>query len=197
MPVTLDLVGLDRITAKMRSLGHMDATPLMLTWMGIIESDNRKGVLAGLDKDGIPLRPVTYRPKAAPQEVTKKQRLNQRKNARGEFAGFGPYVSGLHNSLSGSEYRLLGGPPLAPRRAFSRVITNLVTTYGGNPESNHWYAAGAWDEVVSRKGIPFLHWHFEGTGKLPKRDLRGVRPEGVTRARAALRAWAIDQIRSA
>ena len=58
-----DLSGLGRLGSKLRSLTHIDATPLMVTWMKIIDEDNRKGVLAGLDKDGVPLAPVTYRPK--------------------------------------------------------------------------------------------------------------------------------------
>src|SRR5947209_6256359 len=93
--------------------------------------------------------------------------------AQFEWAGFGRLMAGL------------GGPPLAPRGASSRVITNLFTQHGRDPADNTWFAEGAWFEVVSTRGIPFLMAHFTGaaTGrghrvKLPVRDLRGVRPQG-------------------
>jgi len=86
------------------------------------------------------------------------------------------------------------GPPLAPRGAFSRVITNLVTGYEVLA-SGAYSAYGLWNEVVNAKGRKFLHYHFEGTGRLPVRDLRGVRPEGVERARKAAKAWMLDLIR--
>jgi hypothetical protein len=56
---------------------------------------------------------------------------------------------------------------------------------------------GYWEEVVSRDGRPFLHYHFDGTGRLPRRDLRGVRPAGVARALEALKAFGKDMIRRA
>jgi len=196
---TFDFSALDRLGARLRALGHLDATPLMHTWMRIIEEDNRKGVLAGLDRCGLPMAPVKYRPKATPaQKPTKTQRNGVKANQKGPSAGFGPWASGLNNNLTSSEYRLLGGPPLAPRGKQSRVITNLETTYGppgGIPADGRWFAAGAWDQVVSRAGIPFLPFHFRGEGRLPRRDLAGVRPDGVEKARAAMRAWAISEVR--
>jgi hypothetical protein len=203
MPSTLDLTGLDRLRARFANLVNPDATPLMVTWMRIIDDDNRKGIMAGLDKDGIPMRPVTYRPKPASTRPTAAQKNDPRKGARrGQFAGLGSHPAGLHNNLSSAEYRTLAGPPLAPRGPFSRIITNLVTRFG-RISAMAWEAVGYWDEVVSRKGERFLHYHFDGaTGggrrrnvTLPRRDLRGVRPEGVQKARDAGRNWMIGEVR--
>ena len=237
MSTTLDLTGLDKRLQQLTKLNDnptmsLNAAPLMYTWAKIIDTDNRQGVLNGTDKDGIAMKPVTYRPKPpAPklgyrvskppalrttkgvhgvfknvqkaaiksQNKTTKEiraelarhRLGQRATAKkGIFAGFGPYASGLHNNLTTAQYRLLGGPPLAPRDQFSRVITNLKVTIGTPAMgANNWYAEGAWDEVVNTKGEPFLKYHFDGIG-LPRRDLRGVRPQGIAKAIDALRNWA-------
>jgi hypothetical protein len=212
MSVQLDLSGLDIIIAKLASLKTLDATPLMRTWMNIISEDNRTGVLAGLDKDGVPMVPVRYRPKPPPgmrvtdrlsgkanayhRESLKQFRLGQGANKRkGMFAGLGPAISGMHNNLSTAEYQLLSGPPLAPRDQFSRVITNLKTSFTGPPYGEQeWQAIGAWDQVVNQKGLPFLFYHFNGIG-LPRRDLRGVRPNGIVKAMDALRNWARLAIR--
>ena len=61
----VELAGLERLIARVHRLEKPDATPLMTTWIKIFEEDNRKGVLAGTDKDGNPMAPVKYRPKTA------------------------------------------------------------------------------------------------------------------------------------
>jgi hypothetical protein len=93
-----------------------------------------------------------------------------------------------NNNLSTAAYKRLDGPPLAPRREASRVIANLVT--GQGRDGDDFFAAGGWQDVVSPKGVPFLGAHFKGENGLPKRDLRGVRPWGMAKARAAVRTWA-------
>ena len=205
----VDLSGLDRLKSRMRQIQDPDATPLMATWMDIIAEDNRKGVLAGLDKDGNPMRPVTYRPKTPkPIKIGSKAAadLRNREKARaryGKFAGLGAHAAGANNNLTRKQYEQLDGPPLAPRRQFSRVVTNLRTAYE-KLSSHSWTAYGLWFEVVSVKGVPFLPAHFQGLGvgrgkrfKLPTRNLAGVRPEGRLKARRAAVAWMADQIRSA
>jgi hypothetical protein len=198
---SLDLTGLDRLQVRFSRIADPDATPLMATWMNVIDDDNRRGVLAGTDKDGQPMAPVTYRPKTpgAPSvPLTLEQRLGQRPNAkRGKFSRIGSGAERANNNLTSAEYRLLDGRPLAPRGQFSRVITNLLTDYDDSRRSSgRWEAWGYWEGVVSVKGVPFLIYHFDGDGHLPQRDLRGVRPEGRERAKAALRAWAIDMVRT-
>lgn len=206
MTRALDLSGFDRLRDRLLNVVNPDAAPLMVSWMKTIHDDNRRGVLAGLDKDGRPMVPVTYRPRPTAQKrLTAAQRNNPRKGARtGAFAGLGAHPAGTNNNLTSAEYRRLAGPPLAPRGAFSRVITNLQLRFG-RIDSHHWEAVGYWDEVVSTQGLPFLHYHFDGaTGggrnrnvTLPKRDLRGVRQWGRDKVRRSLRAWMIDVIRGA
>lgn len=206
---TVDTSAVDKAMDGLRALGDPDATDLMVRWMVIIDDDNRRGVLAGTDKDGEPLIPVTYRPRPpGPLEANKAQRHARRANAKkGVYQGMiGPWGGAGAGNLTSAEYRLLGGPPLAPRRQFSRVITNLKTGYGRTgPLDMQWFAAGYWDEVVDRKGKPFLQYHFDGAtggGKrrnvtLPRRDLRGVRPDGMAKALKALDRWARLLLRQA
>ena len=241
MSATLDLSGLDKRLQQLTKINDnpnmsLNAVPLMYTWAAIIETDNRQGVLNGTDKDGIAMKPVTYRPKSGlglrvsrppklrttkgisgnfknvqkaaisshnkrvkeEQFLLAKMRRGEKASAKkGMFAGIGSWTTAPHNNLTSAQYRLLGGPPLAPRDQFSRVITNLKVTIGGPPNgSPNWYAEGAWDEVVNVQGQPFLKYHFDGTGRLPRRDLRGVRPQGVAKAIDALRNWAKDAVRT-
>jgi hypothetical protein len=211
MSTIIDLFGLDKRISQLRSLARLDASRLMDRWEDLVVEDNRRGIMQGLDKDGVPLAPVTYRPVVKPavrvsksvkgesayQKHTRYQfRLGQNpKLKQGEFHGRGAFISGINNNLSTAEYQLLGGPPLAPRDQFSRVITNLKTTYTSPSHgARQWAVIAAWDEVVNRKGQRFLHYHFDGIGQ-KRRDLRGIRPAGVAKAREALRNWARLTIR--
>ncbi len=203
MSFTLDNIGaLDRLKARFRKLENPDATPLMTAWMDIIRADNREGILAGTDKNGMPMVGVKYRPdpKADLIRIRSKGAVNLRLGQHASrkhdlaFGGMGPHISGWNNNLTSREYRRLSGPPLAPRGVFSRVITNLLTAYS-RTDAKRWEAFGYWDQVVGVDGRPFLHHHFEGGLHLPIRDLRGVRPLGVKYARDAARAWMMDQIR--
>lgn len=197
MSTFVDLSGLDNLISRVKSLERMNVKPLMDHWMILIANDNRKGVLAGTDKDGNAMAPVKYRPKGEAVKTTAAQRNGAKANATksGVFGGLGRHAAGLNNNLTPAEYRKLSGPPLAPRGAFSRVITNLQTDYAPSSDGTIWTAWGAWVDVVSAKGVKFLGAHFNGVNRLPKRDLRGVRPEGRALARKALIAWASGEIR--
>jgi hypothetical protein len=199
----VDLQGFARLKARLEKIGHSNPIPLMISWMKVIDDDTRKGVMAGLDKDGVPMLPVTYRPVGKAKKPTPQQKnvLKGSRLRRGAFGGFGPHAAGLNNNLTKAEYERLNGPPLAPRGTFSRVITNLKTRFGKLSETR-WEAVGYWDEVVTAKGRKFLHYHFEGwplgkNGPTKRRDLRGVRPDGMAKARHAAVAWMRDAIRSA
>jgi hypothetical protein len=190
MPAVLDLSGLDRTIAKLTKLNDLNAAPLMKTWGDIMIEGNRRGVLAGLDKDGVPMKPVTYRPKApGPLKQTKRPRIGKFQGLQAE--NYGNLPSGL--------YRLLGGPPLAPRAQMSRVITNFRVTFGGPiTGARTWFVLGGWYEVVSLKRVPFLRYHFrpeEYNSPLPRRDLAGVRPVDIQKAREALQNWAKLELR--
>lgn len=199
----VELAGLERLIARVHRLEKPDATPLMATWIKIFEEDNRKGVLAGTDKDGNRMAPVKYRPKTAkPLKIGSKGAASARNNASarakvGIFANIGSFPAGLNNNLMRKQYEQLDGPPLAPRRQFSRAITNLKLDFNRDPDFTKWTVRMSWGDVVSTKGVPFMKFHFDGRGRLPRRDLRGVRPEGLEKARKALIAWMSDQVRSA
>ena len=204
MATRIDLSGGDRLLERLRKIAAPDPTPLMVSWMRTIDEDNRTGIMAGLDKDGNAMVPVTYRPVPSPRRATRAQKNNPKKGARrGAFAGLGAHPAGTNNNLTSAEYRRLAGPPLAPRGMFSRVITNLRLRFG-RASLDTWEAVGYWDEVVDRDGKRFLHYHFDGASgggrsrsvTLPRRDLRGLRPAGREQARRSLRAWILDVIRS-
>ena len=195
---------IQNITHRLEYLRSPDLTDLMVSFEGIIRNDNLRGILQGTDKDGIPLQEVTYRPKdkvvSIGSKAAEKWRLGQKASRKHDliFAGRGPAQSGLHNNLTTAEYQQLDGPPLAPRRQFSRVISNLKTTH--TPEMytqgvTEWMAIGYWDEVVARDGATqFLPYHFNGdplgkNGPSIVRDLRGLRPEGWREISAAYQNW--------
>ncbi len=196
-----------RFAARMKRLDltRGDVTPLLLNWERQMEEGNRKGVLAGTDGAGKPMIAVTYRPVGqVRKKLTLGERLGQRPNKRrGEYGGIGPAQGGLleNNNLTSKAYRQLEGPPLAPRRQFSRVITNAAT--GHYPDMTHpgvYYVELAWGEVVSPKGFHFLPVHFDGkplgrNGPRKKRDLRGIRPEDKEKMLKSLRSWCMLTIR--
>jgi len=181
----------------------------MKHWELLVEEGNRRGILVDrTDKDGVPLLLVTYRPTAAqkraiyagtakPVKLTASQRLGQHpRTKRGGFFGFGQHASGVNNNLTPREYRLLDGPPLAPRRQFSRVITNFEVLSWQMEEHGSWVVKGEWREVVNVKGYHFLPHLFDGDPPQPgARDLRGVRPDDLLKIRATILPWAKLTIR--
>ena len=115
-------VGFERIFGGLALLKDPDARPLMEDWERRIVADNRRGILQDrTDKHGTPLAKVTYRPlKNTPAKPwTKRQQAAA--------------VGTNNNNLTSAQYRRLAGPPLAPRGAMSRVITNLYTGHGRMP----------------------------------------------------------------
>jgi hypothetical protein len=197
--LSLDLSGLVSASRRLRNLEAALDNPrgLMVSWMKILDDGNRRGILKGLGGDGAPLRPVTYRPvgsKGAGLSASQRNLANLR-TRRGAHAGTGMHAAGLHNNLTPAEYRRLGGPPLAPRGAFSRVITNFAVDYD-RLRAYVWQVTYFWRDVVNTKGVSFLRYHFEGTGRLPRRDLRGIRPDDRALASRAAKNWLKDQVRS-
>lgn len=167
--------GLADTIARLQRLADPDATPLMEEFERIIAEDNEQKVMASQDWQGQPLKPVTYRP-VVPRRAGTATRLG---------AGLAPRANAPFNNLTWQQYRTMAGPPTAPRGMHSRVVTNLLTMHGRDPGALHrWFAMGAWADVVDVRGKPFLDRLFA------TRDLRGVRPEGLVRAQAAIDNWA-------
>lgn len=166
---------LAKLKLMLQGLGDPDLSPAMVEWERSIVEGNRRGVLSGLDGYGQPAPPLKYRNGAGRRTADRKGKL--RGTVKHEHQ-VGPSAAGLHGNLTAAEYRKLTGPRLAPRREASRVITNLHTQHGRDPgQANTWFAEGAWFDVLSNKGVPFLGAHFKGRNKLPKYDLRPIRPD--------------------
>jgi hypothetical protein len=55
MPSQFITTGLLSLEKKLLKLSKLDPTPLLVEWRGIIEEDNRRGILAGTDGWGKPL----------------------------------------------------------------------------------------------------------------------------------------------
>jgi hypothetical protein len=186
----VDMRGLDALTRKLRGLvdvtDRKNMTGILDDLGKVIIEDNRRGVLSGLDMDGKPMPPLRYRNgKGKPTKYRPKR--------------FGSGRSGLRgDNLTTAEYQKLTGPRLAPRRAESRVIRNLKLIrpiFERTTNGSRWVVSAQWFDVKTDKGQPILPWHFNGEGRNPRYDLRGVRPEGMRTARFLLIRWARAAIR--
>ena len=195
---------LQTIIASLGQLQNVDAhVPALLDGLRAdVVEDNRSGILAQLDKDGVPMRDVTYRTGAGKPT---KPRKGNRYGAQTLGHYLGPELTLGHvvlaaapanGNLTSAQYKKLTGPALAPRGPRSRVIANLLTEWFPDG-AGAWIVVGRWVNVVSAEGVPILEAHFLGkaTGrnhaaKLPVRDLRGVRPKGMERAGKRAKDWA-------
>lgn len=195
--------------------------PLINAWADVLLEDNRRGVMMGIQGDGSPMKPTKYRNSFTQTGAGKAgdlffnsqgQAFNNYEAAGmfhfGSIGGGGPgYKPGPDANLKTSQYKKMSGPPLAPRGPASRVISNYrVNILTGQ---NRIGVEGGWDDVVSKKGVPFLTAHFKGVvipieknnvGKtgfnqsfflvdLPQRNLVGLRQWGKTQATKELNAW--------
>ena len=215
--ITGDVKGsFDSETAFVASLATVSnyVGSLMESWANCLVQDNRKGVLAGLDKNDQPVVGTSYRrsftqagydrptyvkfvpnPFGGPDWKTNVSGMPQE--------GFKPGPSG---NLTTRQYKQLSGPPLAPRGMASRIISNyLIRPIQAN--SGQFGVEGGWANVESRNGTPFLPFHFNSTTvsttsaplfgivgigrgrNLPRRDMAGLRAWGKKRAREDLRKW--------
>jgi hypothetical protein len=172
---TINTAPLDQLIGQLGSLEEIDFEPLMLDLRAILERDNVEGAMAGLDGWGEPLEPVTYRPKPNKVKPTNFRVL-------------------VNNNLSRSSYRELDGPPLAPRREQSRIVTNFRTAHLRDDAQHAWVAISGWEDVLSLDGVPFLGAHFHGEGNLPVRNLAHVRPSAWARAKEALHDFAVKLV---
>lgn len=188
--ITVDWPDFGRLDQCLTALADFDAMPLMERWADIVVEGNRRGVLSGLDGHDRPMPPLKYRDGKGRPTANRKAGLYGT-TAHGT-TGRGPYATGLHDNLTTRQYQDLAGPRLAPRREQSRAVTNLHTEIR-HPAPDVWEVVGAWLEVVSEDGVSFLPFHLEGTARLPRYDLRPVRPKDLQAAANALRAFLKEQ----
>lgn len=205
---------------------EMYVGPLLTAWAAVLIEDNRRGVMMGIDGQGQPIKPTKYRTSLT--QTAAGGRTDKFFDTTGQAFSFNPttasastffganfanisggatgplggYKPGPSANLTTKEYKRLTGPPLAPRGPGSRVISNYTTEYITAP--NTVGVEGGWDDVVSKKGVEFLPFHFHGATSsraffaasiggdnhhLPRRDLVGLRQWGKTQARKELNAW--------
>jgi hypothetical protein len=184
MGLTVTWAGNVELVKRLKAVPGVDYLPLMKQWAGVLVEGNRRGVLSGRDGFDQPMPPLQYRNGAGKRTANRKVPNFGTTSAR-ELLGTGA-------NLTTRQYQQLTGPRLAPRREQSRVIANL------RPEARHplpdrWEAIAAWRNVVSRKGIQFLPFHFaedRGKARSPRYDLRPVRPKDYQFCLNQLRAFA-------
>jgi hypothetical protein len=177
VPATINTFPLDRMIGQLVEFDSIDFEPLMMEFEAILKEDNDAAVMAGIDGFDMPLIPVTYRPD--PKAGTGKVRTPSTR----------PY-----NNLSTTAYKMLGGPPLAPRGMDSRIATNFRTGYVQLESEKAWLVLWAWEDVVSVDDIAFLGFHFRGEGNLPVRNLAHLRPSTYRRCKAALHDFTVRLI---
>lgn len=182
---------------------------LIQAWTKVLIEDNRRGVMMGIDGDGNPMKPTKYRLSLTQTGAGSAGDtfFNVQGQAIDSFRSGGLFHNALIKpgpsaNLTTKQYQQMTGPPLAPRGAASRVISNYtVEPLAGQ---NMVGVEGGWDDVVSKKGVPFLPFHFRGATfsralfaasiggdnhHLPQRNLVGLRQWGKTQARKELNAW--------
>jgi hypothetical protein len=201
MELTLDFAPVARVRNALQKIADLDASPLATILEGVLREDNRRGVLAGLDGDGNPMTPTKYR----------RSSVSANPGMTAAFGELGPgyarlAVGDYGQSLSTKEYQNKSGPPLAPQGERSRVVSNYFTVH--ERSGDLYTVEGYWDNIFSKKGVPFLHAHFVGlhatyfgatgngrhTVNLPRRDLVGLRAWGREEARRQIDLWARLQI---
>lgn len=162
-PVQLDLSALERIRATLERAEGIDFTELMIEGARILQEDNERYLLEGLDCDGRAM-PATWR----------------ERNPEGFWftRGAGPGRKRVH-VWGGREAGY--GPPLLPHREQSRAIRN---TQVGWTTAEPWAASLTWVGLDTDDGraILGLHAHPGPGAPYPRRDVVS-RPRPATVAR--------------
>jgi hypothetical protein len=188
----------EEVMEGLNSLTNRQVDPLLeeIALIGI--EDNRKGVLRQIDGEGNRMPNVTYRTGKAQRFARFRQRASDNfGTATGTFKGRTNWKAPStikrnlakgrlpNNNLTTAAYKKLTGPALAPRGEESRVITNHRGEWGRTAKG-YFFVRWYWKDVLSAKGRAFLRAHFRGIGRLPRRDLRGIRPESRVKVKAAI-----------
>jgi len=203
--------GVHTFTARLSTLDHY-AGDLIGRWAAVLIEDNRRGVLAGLDRHDRQVIPTNYRNSFVQAGRDKPTTVQEVKGwlvnvSGGPGPGFKP---GAGWDLTKKEYREQSGPPLAPRGMASRIISNYTVAPMHQPGAGGMVGVeGGWDDVLNDRGEEFLQYHFDGTGmhrggayaswtkrrgvgrgkNMPRRDMAGLRKWGKDQAKKELREW--------
>lgn len=172
MPLNTSWPTFAALQHKLDRLRNPDVAPLLTLLENTIEADNRRGVLAGTDGDDKPM-PLTWRQQNE-ESVWVTKVLPDGRVVRFKMLGW----------KEGGK-----GPALAPHGESSRTVQSLRTAFFMDGPGE-WVVVGAWENVLSKTGVPFLPFHFRGEGKLPRRDLAGLRPAGYREAVESVDVWA-------
>lgn len=125
-----------------------------------LDKINEQERLAGLDRNGNRLPPPKYRPKAGSTKTPKGRREPKFANAD------------AYGNLPPKAYLSLTGPRLAPQNRKSRIISNYRVSL--EFRRNEWRVRAGWLDILDRNGKPFLQYHINGSGKLPKCDIGAI-----------------------
>lgn len=177
--------GFDHLRQAVLNLGDPPMEPLVEKWVDILVEGNRRNVLRGIDGYDQPMTPLKYRMGKTIKAKTRGPSYFGTTKHAPKF--------GIGGNLTAREYRELTGPRLAPRREQSRIIANLHGHHGRDPGEHYaWFAEAVWLDVVSKKDRQFLMGHFEpqAGSRLPRYDLRPVRPADMQLASDELRVYA-------
>lgn len=190
--------GVRQFAARLSTIQNY-AGPLISAWANVLVEDNRRGVLAGLDGNDQPVTRTSYRysftqagydkPTYVKSVFNVQSNATWRVNISGTTQSRG-YKPGPAANLSSRDYRRQSGPPLAPRGSASRIISNYLVELVDT--GNTLGVEGFWQDVVSRRGVSFLPFHFSGGRRLPRRNMANLRQWGRQRARRDLREWIND-----
>lgn len=192
--------------------------PLLQAWSNVLVEDNRRGVMMGVDGDGVPMKPTKYRLSLTQTAAGKSTDtfFNSQgtrisglalaytgpsvgsyfANTSGMSGGLG-FKAGPSGNLATAQYRKMTGPPLAPRGVASRVISNYVVE--AMPAGlNAVGVEGGWNDVVSKSGVSFLPFHFAGYGSqddIFASSIAGPNRNLPKRNLVGLRQWGKTQAR--
>jgi len=140
-----------KLEALHKGFGGHKGDELIKTIQGLLISGNREGLLAGTNKAGSPLAPLT----------------SERK---------GPY-------------RGATGPPLAPFGTQSTAIDNFLTVNTTEGDSRTIIAGWSGTSTRLKGNLKILEYHIRGVGRLPVRDIGGVRPNTWNDIKIAIRKF--------
>ena len=147
--------GLGPLIDYLGDLADMDIRPLAEAAKIVAIEDNARARVAGVDKDGEEMDPLSRKAK-----------------------------DGLRRSLRPSELARRGGdgPPLAPRGAGSRIVTDYHVEVIPQP-GGAVLVQGSWPN------LPWLKFHLKGGPIMPRRDVAGITPRGMDEIAETTRAF--------